>query len=59
MNYEPEEIIDAEHELVIEWVAAIDVAKASGKVRVRLPGNSGAGSAECGTWQQPAARSPT
>ena len=34
----PEEIPDAEHELVIERVAAIDVAKASGKVCVRLPG---------------------
>ena len=34
---QPEEIPDAEHELVIERVAAIDVAKASGKVCVRLP----------------------
>jgi transposase len=41
LNHEPEEIIDAEHELVIERVAAIDVAKASGKVCVRLPGKSG------------------
>jgi transposase len=32
---EPEEIPDAEHELIIERVAAIDVAKASGKVCVR------------------------
>jgi transposase len=40
LNHEPEEIIDAEHELVIERVAAIDVAKASGKVCVRLPGKS-------------------
>src|SRR6476620_956164 len=31
----PEEIPDAEHELIIERVAAIDVAKASGKVCVR------------------------
>jgi transposase len=36
-----EEIPDAEHELVIERVAAIDVAKASGKVCVRLPGKTG------------------
>ena len=36
-DLEPEEIPDAEHELVIERVAAIDVAKASGKVCVRLP----------------------
>jgi transposase len=35
---EPEEIPDAEYELVIERVAAIDVAKASGKVCVRTPG---------------------
>src|SRR6202008_1491056 len=41
LNHEPEEIIDAEHELGIERVAAIDVAKASGKVCVRLPGKSG------------------
>ena len=33
----PEEIPDAEHELVIERVCAIDVAKASGTVCVRTP----------------------
>jgi transposase len=37
----PVEIPDAEHELVMERVAAIDVAKAAGKVCVRLPGRSG------------------
>ena len=37
----PVEIPDAEHELVIERVAAIDVAKAAGTVCVRLPGRSG------------------
>jgi transposase len=37
----PVEIPDAEHELVIERVAAIDVAKVAGKVCVRLPGKSG------------------
>jgi transposase len=37
----PVEIPDAEHELVIERAAAIDVAKATGKVCVRLPGKSG------------------
>ena len=37
----PVEIPDAEHELVIERVAAIDVAKAAGKVCVRLPARSG------------------
>ena len=41
MKHEPEEIPDAEHELVIERVAAVDVAKASGKVCVRVPGKAG------------------
>jgi transposase len=36
----PVEIPDAEHELVIERVAAVDVAKATGKVCVRLPGKT-------------------
>jgi transposase len=34
---EPEEIPDAEHEQLIERVAAVDVAKESGKVCMRLP----------------------
>ena len=33
----PEEIPDADHELVMERVCAIDVAKASGVVCVRTP----------------------
>ena len=37
----PVEIPDAEHEVVIERAAAIDVAKSSGKVCVRLPGKDG------------------
>ena len=37
----PVDIPDAEHELVIERAAAIDVAKAAGKVCVRLPGKTG------------------
>ena len=37
----PQEILDAEHELVIERAAAVDVAKAAGKVCVRLPSNTG------------------
>jgi hypothetical protein len=45
----PVEIPDAEHELVIERAAAIDVAKALGKVCVRLPGKSGRRLAGCGT----------
>jgi transposase len=38
---EVEEIPDAEHELLVARVAAIDVAKAAGKVCVRLPGQAG------------------
>jgi transposase len=34
---EPEEIPDPDHELIIDRVCAIDVAKASGKVCLRLP----------------------
>jgi transposase len=41
LSYQAEEIADAEHELVLEQVAAIDVAKGSGKVCVRLPGKDG------------------
>lgn len=37
MTNEPEEIPDADHEQLIERVAAIDVAKECGKVCVRLP----------------------
>jgi transposase len=37
----PVEIADAEHEVVIERAAAIDVAKATGTVCVRLPGKTG------------------
>ena len=37
---EPQEIEDEEHEQVLERVAAIDVAKASGKVCVRVPHES-------------------
>jgi transposase len=38
---QPQEIVDTEHEVVIERAAAIDVAKATGTVCVRLPGKSG------------------
>jgi len=37
MMSSPQEIEDEEHEQVIERVAAIDVAKASGMVCVRVP----------------------
>lgn len=40
MKPEMEEIPDAEHELLVTRVAAIDVAKATGKVCVRLPGSA-------------------
>ena len=41
MKQEPEEIPDTEHELVLERVCAIDVAKDSGKVCVRVSSRSG------------------
>jgi hypothetical protein len=44
----PEEIPDAEHELVLNRVCAIDVAKASGKVCVR--GDSRAGRRVSRVW---------
>jgi hypothetical protein len=37
----PQVIEDEEHQRVFERVAAIDVAKASGMVCVRLPGRDG------------------
>ncbi|MGO9100105.1 MAG: IS110 family transposase [Mycobacterium sp.] len=46
----PEEIPDEGHELVIERVCAIDVAKASGKVYVRLPHRSLAGRRGSQVW---------
>jgi len=33
LKQEPEEIPDAGHELVLDWVCAVDVAKASGNLR--------------------------
>ena len=49
---EPEEIPDTEHELVLERVCAIDVAKDSGKVCVRV--SSRAGQAVSKVWDVPA-----
>src|SRR6185503_361788 len=46
----PVEISDDDHELVIERVCAIDVAKASGKVCVRLPHPSGGGRRISRVW---------
>jgi transposase len=47
----PEEIADEDHELVIERVCAIDVAKASGKVCVRLPHRSVPGRRGSQVWE--------
>ena len=52
MKQEPEEIPDTEHELVLERVCAIDVAKDSGKVCVRL--SSRAGRRVSKVWDVPA-----
>ena len=47
---EPEEILDAEHEQVVERVCAIDVAKESGKVCTRLPRESAPGRRVSKVW---------
>ncbi|HEY2503637.1 MAG TPA: IS110 family transposase [Mycobacterium sp.] len=54
MRQEPEEILDADHELVIERVCAIDVAKASGSVCVRRPDETRAGRRVSRVWRVPA-----
>ena len=43
MMREPQEIDDEEHEQILERVAAVDVAKASGTVCIRVPHPSGQG----------------
>ena len=48
---EPQEIVDEEHEQVIERVAAIDVAKASGMVCVRVPHESKPGRRVSRVWE--------
>ncbi|MDV7085703.1 hypothetical protein GXW84_15855 [Rhodococcus sp. IEGM 248] len=50
MKPEPEEIPDDDHELVIDRVAAIDVAKAAGKVCVRVPRPGRAGRRVSRVW---------
>jgi transposase len=50
----PREIVDEEHEQVIERVAAIDVAKASGMVCVRVPHESKPGRRVSRVWEVPA-----
>jgi len=47
----PQEIVDEEHEQVIERVAAIDVARASGMVCVRVPHESVPGRRASRVWE--------
>jgi len=51
---EPEEIPDEAHERIYERVCAIDVAKDSGKVCLRLPAESGSGRRVSRVWDVPA-----
>jgi transposase len=48
---EPEEILDAEHEQIIERVCAIDVAKESGTVCTRLPSERTPGRRVSKVWE--------
>ena len=48
---EPQEIQDEEHEQVVERVAAVDVAKASGMVCTRVPHPSRPGKRLCRVWE--------
>jgi transposase len=48
---EPREIEDEEHEQVLERVAAVDVAKASGMVCTRVPHQARAGKRRTRVWQ--------
>jgi transposase len=50
----PQEIVDEEHEQVIERVAAIDVAKATGMVCVRVPHDTVPGRRVSRVWEVPA-----
>ena len=50
----PEQVQDAEYEQRLERVAAIDVAKASGKVCTRVPHESKAGKRVTLVWDVPA-----
>ena len=54
MTREPEEILDEPHEQIMQRVCAIDVAKDSGKVCVRLPAESGSGRRVSKVWDVPA-----
>ena len=48
---EPQEIEDEEHEQILERVAAVDVAKASGMVCTRVPHESRPGRRRTRVWQ--------
>jgi transposase len=50
VSNKPEEISDADYELMIERVCAIDVAKTSGKVCVRVPHEAAAGRRVSRVW---------
>ena len=50
----PEVILDEAHEQIVERVCAIDVAKDSGKVCVRVPAESGSGRRVSKVWDVPA-----
>jgi transposase len=52
---EPQEIEDEEHEQVLERVAAVDVAKASGMVCTRVPHQARPGRRRTRVWQVDAA----
>jgi len=51
MGVVPEEIIDAEHERILDRVAAVDVAKDSGMVCTRLPSTGPSGRRVSRVWQ--------
>ena len=48
---EPQEIEDEEHEQILERVAAVDVAKASGMVCIRVPHNAQPGKRRTRVWE--------
>jgi transposase len=52
---EPQEIEDAEHEQILERVAAVDVAKASGMVCTRVPHQARPGKRRTRVWAVDAA----
>jgi transposase len=51
---EPQEIPDEEHEQILERVAAVDVAKASGVVCARVPHPDRPGRRRTLVWELPA-----